>query len=179
VQDSYEEEWLLCQTQPRHEFVAADHLIRQNYRCFIPHVMATVRHARRVYEKQRPLFPGYVFLSSLDGSYRMRSINGTRGVSRLVSFRDDGPAIVPSAIINELLASCNAQGLLTDPPSIEIGDHVNAISGPFTGIVARVIGLPDNFRVQVLLEILGQHVRTTLPRASVLKIEKALVGKCL
>jgi len=170
--DEFDRDWWLCQTQPRQEFMAAAHLARQKYQCLVPHVMKVVRHARTTSERQRPLFPGYVFVSAEGGFVGARSINGTRGVSRLVAFDAHGPAVVPPSVIRDFLSKCDESGLIIKPPSVEIGDHVNAISGPLAGIVARVIGLPERDRVQVLLEMMGQHVKTTLSLTSVLKVAR-------
>jgi len=61
--DAMRDVWSCAATQPSAELLAIAELRRQGYDAFTPLHLRTVRHARRVDHRLRPLFPGYVFVA--------------------------------------------------------------------------------------------------------------------
>jgi transcriptional antiterminator RfaH len=96
------ERWFVVQTRARDEHRAQMHLSQQKYRTFLPTVVRAVRHARKVRNVQAAVFPGYLFVVLDLARDRFRSINGTRGVSRLVTF-EAAPVAVPHGVVETLL----------------------------------------------------------------------------
>jgi transcriptional antiterminator RfaH len=102
-----------------------------------------------------PLFPGYVFVSFDVDNDQWRSINGTFGVRRLISFDPARPQPMPDAAMIQLLARCR-DGIVTRLiGDIQAGDAVRIISGPFAEQLAKVETLDGKGRVRVLMDILG------------------------
>src|SRR5277367_4580277 len=85
------ERWFLVQTQAKREFGAALQLEAQEFRIFLPHVLKTVRHARKTRTIKAAAFPGYLFVALDIRRDRWRSINGTIGVSRLITGGNGAP----------------------------------------------------------------------------------------
>lgn len=157
-----EERWYVVQTQPRAEARAAANLGRQGYRTFCPRRRRTVRHARRATVALVPLFPAYVFLR-LDLSRDLwRSVNGTRGVVRLVS-NGDVPARVPRGVVESLEARTDAEGAMDWSSSLEAGRPVRILDGAFADLVGTLLELDAGGRVRVLLDLLGRPVSVALP----------------
>ena len=66
-----------------------------------------------------------------------RKINGTIGVSKLVSF--DGQAKpVPLDLVSGLMRRCDAAGKLLTAKQLAAGDQVELLTGPFANFIATV-----------------------------------------
>ena len=102
-----------------------------------------------------PLFPGYVFVSFDVDNDPWRSINGTLGVRRLISYDPARPQPMPDAAMTQLLGRCH-DGIVTKLiGGVQPGDAVKIVSGPFAGQLAEVESLDNKGRVRILLSILG------------------------
>lgn len=150
--------WFVVQTQPHRELTARSHLQRQSFRVFLPLFRKTVRHARRFHTREAPLFPGYLFIALTPGFDRWRSINGTIGVSHLITAGDQ-PMPVRPGIVEGLLAVARSNGLIEAEPTLKPGDRVRITSGPLAGSIGHLLTLDDAQRVSVLLDALGVKVR--------------------
>lgn len=160
--------WYVAQTKPNGCASAERHLARQGFRVFAPSEERTCRHARKFYTSVRPLFPGYIFVSFDPTTARWRVINGTHGVTRLVSFRRDEPAQVPLALISGLMRRCDNRGRLLPPRLLKTGDRVRVTGGPFADFIGTVESFAPDRRIWVLLELMERTMRVALP-SSVLR----------
>ena len=119
---------------------------------------------------RRPLFPGYLFINLDVETAQWRSINGTIGVNRIVSF-GQRPAPVATQFIdalqnieaNEGLVAVNGDDLLP-------GQDVEILSGPMAGTITKLLSLEAGDRVTVLLNMLGHFVRGKILREHVASI---------
>ncbi|WP_066801114.1 transcription termination/antitermination protein NusG [Sphingomonas soli] len=162
--------WYVAETETRGEGVAVANLERQSFTSFCPRFRKVRRHARRVDTVLAPLFPGYVFVRFDVDTDPWRSINGTRGVRRLVSISPARPRPMPEAAMTQLLASFGE-----DPApeaSVRIGDSVKIVSGPFAEQLATVESLDGKGRVRVLLEILGSSTGLRLSADSIVPADE-------
>lgn len=66
-----------------------------------------------------------------------------------------------------LLARCDEDGLLQPEPELLVGDSVCIVAGPFADTVTRIEALNRDGRIAVLIDLMGQQVRLTLPSAAV------------
>jgi transcription elongation factor/antiterminator RfaH len=149
--------WYVVQAQPGAESRAAQHLERQGYPTFYPRYRKTIRHARERISTMAPLFPSYLFVG-LDASRdRWRSVNGTRGVVRLLT-QGDIPSPVPRGMVEALRERTNADGAIDWAP----GQVVRVAEGPFEDFVGTLTRLDGAGRVCVLLDILGRTVSMTV-----------------
>ena len=160
-------DWYAVQTQPNRENLAVEHLKRQGFSVWMPICERIIRHARKSKRVRRPLFPGYLFVNLDVETAQWRSINGTIGVNRIVSF-GQRPAPVATQFIdalqnieaNEGLVAVNGDDLLP-------GQDVEILSGPMAGAIAKLLSLEAGDRVTVLLNMLGHFVRGKILREHV------------
>ena len=106
----------------------------------------------------KPLFPGYMFVSVNSELAPWRRINSTIGVSRLVSF-EGKPRPLPLQLISGLMLRCDATGTLLPAKSLNEGDRVEMLSGPFANFVATVDTIDPEQRIWVLMDFMGQKTR--------------------
>lgn len=159
--------WYAVQTQPKRENLAVEHLKRQGFCVWMPLFERIIRHARKSKRVLRPLFPGYLFINLDVETAQWRSINGTIGVNRIVSF-GQGPAPVAAQFIaalqhieaNEGLVVANGEALLP-------GQDVEILSGPMAGTIAKLLSLEAGDRVTILMNMLGHFVRGQILREHV------------
>jgi transcription antitermination factor NusG len=161
-----EERWFVARTLPHQENRAQLNLHRLGFRSFVPRLRRTVRHARRLRDTLQPLFPGYIFVIIDLSKHRWRSINGTFGVASLIMGAEQ-PRPVLQGVVEGLIASCKTCGVVRLDDSLEIGQRVRIVSGPFAETLCRLAHLDDRGRVRVLLEIMGMEVAAQLDRSAI------------
>ena len=99
---------------------------------------------------------------------RWRSINGTIGVIRLVSFSSGGhPAPLPLCLVERLQDVKSGLGV-EGGTRFSAGDRVRVIGGPFDDLCGVLESVNDNERVTILLSLLGQQTRVSLNHGSLL-----------
>jgi transcription antitermination factor NusG len=160
------ERWFVARVLAHQENRAQFNLHRLGFRSFVPKVRRTVRHARRLQETVRPLFPGYIFVIIDLSKHRWRSVNGTFGVASLIMGADQ-PRPAPLGVVEALVASCDSGGPVRLDDSLEVGQRVRILSGPFAETLCRLAHLDDRGRVRVLLEIMGMEVAAQLDRSAI------------
>ena len=155
-----EPNWYVLRTQLKRERLAAANLRRlEGVEVFLPRLryQKTTRRGRVWWVE--PLFPGYL-LAKFSYLELSRAVTYTAGVSRIVTFGDDTPA-VPDQFVEDLQTEVARHQ--TDNEEIvvnwkvEVGDEVELAEGPFKGMEGRVVEVrPGAERVSLLLEFLGE-----------------------
>jgi len=161
-----EERWYVARTLPQRELRAAQQLANQGFRSFVPRYWKNRRHARKVETVSVPLFPRYIFTILDRGRHRWRSINGTFGVDRLITYGGE-PQPVPRGVVESLMAAADPEGNIQFDFHLRQGQIVRVTAGPFADFVGELEHLDDNGRVSVLLEIMGGRMRVALPQSLV------------
>jgi len=133
-------------------------LQRQGFETFLPMQKITRRKASRFVSDLKPLFPGYMFVSVNSELAPWRSINSTIGVSKLVSL-EGKPKPLPLQLISGLMLRCDASGELLPPKSLNEGDSVEMLTGPFANFIATVDRIDPEQRIWVLMDFMGQKTR--------------------
>ena len=156
--------WFVAHTHPLKESVAQQHLLEQGFDVYLPKFKKIRRHARKVEEVLVPLFPRYIFIGMNMEVARWRSVNGTRGVSYLLT-NYDRPAVVPNYVIENLKSNEIAYGIVPVNSLITFakGDKVRVTDGAFQDQIAIFEMLDDKQRVQLLLSFLGKEIKVVLP----------------
>ena len=159
--------WYVVFTQPGKEHVVAQNLINQGFRCFVPRQTTSYKHSRRVETRHTPVFPQYMFVIVDPTKQRWRAVNGTIGVRRLIG-DGDGPTPVHTGVVEAILSSCDRNGLLTpQSSSLQPGDRVKLVSGPFAGMIGTLQKLNASGRVQILLDIMSGRISASADAAAV------------
>ena len=167
--------WVAASTHPHKEPTAIRNLLRQGFEAYCPMVRRRWRHARKVQEVLRPLFPGYVFVAVDPTQHRWRPILSTVGIRTLVRF-GDSLGLVPHRFI-ESLRSYEVEGAVSfcyPSSSYAPGDRVRLCDGPFEGIIATVLALEEHARLQILMRLLNRSVRVMVPANSVAPAEASM-----
>ncbi len=157
--------WFVAQCQPRKEGLAGINLANQGFESFLPRFRKTVRHARRSRTQLAPLFPRYIFVSLDLGRDRWRLVNGTLGVSRLVS-NDVWPTPVPDGLVETLIDTTEQLGAVDLRDALTPGEKVRFLNGPFAEMIGRLVWLDDAGRARVLLELLGSEREISVASAT-------------
>lgn len=160
--------WFVVHTQPGQEMVAERHLKNQGFEVYLPRLAKTRSHARKVDVVASPLFPRYMFVGFDKEQARWRSINGTRGVSYILT-QDNRPAEIPAEIIANLKAEEDDKGFVSSR-SLNIfksGDVVNFTQGALEGLSGIVDSIDAKGRIAVLFDFLGRVMKVTMPAYAV------------
>lgn len=163
------ERWFAAMTQPQREGVAVDNLRRQGFHTFSPLEKVVRRHARKTIATTAPVFRGYVFVRMDPLRARWRSINGTLGVRSLVA-NGEAPLAIKPGIIETLVASTNADGILEFIDPLQPGMIVRLRAGPFAEQLGVIERLDGRGRLVLLMSLMGGQVRTGVSRDMVLKV---------
>jgi transcription elongation factor/antiterminator RfaH len=155
--------WYVVYSQPRQEFRAQAQLAAQGFHTFLPRFRKTVRHARKLMTVNAPFFNRYLFVALDLGRDQWRSVNGTFGVTSLIS---DGmfPIPVPPGIIESLIDISDASGFVNLGDLLQVGERVRVVTGPFADLIGELVRLDGARRAQVLLQLLGGVVAVSIDR---------------
>lgn len=164
------ENWFPVQLRPNMSVVAARNLERQGFDTFRPTRLETRRVRGRHKTEARPLFPGYIFVRLDPNAPNAQSINGTRGVIRLVAGPNGHSRPLATDFMAELFLRCDQSGVLQPDQSLQQGDKVKILNGPFAGILSQIEKVGAQERLCLLLNVMGRQVRTTLPSGSVSRL---------
>jgi transcriptional antiterminator RfaH len=157
--------WYVAQAQPHKDQGVAHQLAAQGFEHFLPQILKTIRHARKMRTVRAPLFPGYLFVRLDLTRDRWRSVNGTFGVVRMI-MNGELPAPVLAGVVEALQANSDARGLLKGGIDLTVGGKVRIVLGPLAGRLGILDRLDENGRVRVLLDVMNCKVPVRLPRTS-------------
>lgn len=154
--------WHIVRTKPRAEFEASFHLGQAGYRAWAPYCFVQIRHARKTSDVRRPVFVGYVFPGLREGQ-GLWDAQYCRGVSHVINFGSDDPAIVPPRVMRALMDSCDSDGWMHSADDLEsleryeVGQSVRITEGPLEGLVAQIKALDATNRISIEIEMFGAN----------------------
>ena len=148
-------EWFILQFKPNAHHQVVKNLNQQGFKTFLPLHNTTTRNASRFINANRPLFPGYMFITFDRTESKWHKINNTYGVSRLLTFNSTLKSI-PATFINNLMERYDSSGKLLPIRKLKKGDQVKVLKGPFASFVATVEKYEDDHRVWVLMDLMGR-----------------------
>jgi transcription antitermination factor NusG len=149
--------WYAMHVKPHKERAVHQLLLAQGAEVFFPRLQVKPVNPRSA--KERPYFPGYLFVRAdleKEGMDAYRWLPGAHGLVKV----GGETAVVQASLIDEIkthLQKIQAAGGL-NMAEIQSGDRVRITDGPLAGYEAIFDAyLPGNQRVQVLLEFLSSH----------------------
>jgi len=163
--------WIAVVTQVNSENLAIANLRRQGYDSYCPQILKTIRHARKVEQVKRPLFPGYVFVSLDLEADQWRAILSTRGVRSIVQF-GKRLGLLPIGFIESLISREDGGCLSIDKISnpLSIGETVRVENNAFNGLLGKVLSVDSKDRIWILLDMLKQGIKVAVLRENLVKI---------
>lgn len=167
--------WFAVQTKPQAEMVAATNLRRQHFDTWVPQVWERRRRHGQVIPVCVALFANYVFAEVDLDNDAWRSINGTRGVKRMLQFGDARPYPMPDRTVADL------RRRVGDGPIDEAdlddamrpllpGDEVVIEAGTFASFGGRIVSTAAG-RAKVLLAFFGRQTEAELDSADLRRVD--------
>ena len=148
--------WFAVRTAPRREMTVAQELRELGLRAFVPVEIVKVRKGRgnertRPKEIERPFFTGYLFTQAAMDIQTWLRIKNHDYVYGVVSGNPDGrPTPVPDAAMSHLIAAGPFR-----PEGPKAGETVRLSTGPFSGLITKIVKVDRNERITVLLPFMG------------------------
>jgi transcriptional antiterminator RfaH len=162
--------WYVVNTLPHQEARAETNLSQQGYEVWLPRLLRSRRHARRIDTTAVPLFPGYLFVHLDSQTQVWRAINGTFGVRRILC-HGDCPAPVEAGFVEALKKTTDESGVVAlSAAGLKVGQPLRVLSGPFSDCVGTLLRLADKDRVTLLLSLLGREVQVLIARRQVMTV---------
>lgn len=145
----------VVQAQPLREALAVRELRNQGFETFYPQLVRAPRPKRGVWQTPSPvpLFPKYLFVRLDLSEPGWQSINGTRGVVRLMCM-DDRPSPVPVSVMDRMVAAGEVIHEELAGLPFSVGESVEFTEGPMLGL-RGIVKLCAADRVTLLLNLLG------------------------
>lgn len=159
--------WCVVQTKPREEAKAISHLENQEFRTFMP----LLREHRGRETRTVPMFPRYLFVEIDTEERKWLSINGTRGVQRVMALTIEMPSLLPVGFVEHLLETRSVADWFFDALAFKKGDMVELTEGPFKG-QQGVCQWTSEKRVSLLLNMLGRETLVSVEAHVVKPIKK-------
>ncbi len=163
--------WFCVHTQPKHEHIAAAHLLKDlEIEVYLPRIRfkRSTRRGPKLFTEA--LFPSYLF-ARFDITLCLRKVHHARGVCSIVHFGHQWPAI-PTNVIEDLRATIGSDHVYDIHKELQRGDSILISGGAFhdlRAVVDRV--MPARERVSVLLDFLGRQTTVVLPMEAVVREE--------
>ncbi len=150
-------QWYCLHVKPHKEQSVYKLLLARRVVVYYPYVKVEPVNPRA--RKERPFFPGYMFVFLDIEAEGMNALRWTEGTYGLVQFGGE-PVSVPDSLIHELKATLDKIMVETriKQESYTRGDRVRIVGGLFDGYEAIFdTRLPGKHRVQVLLAFLSDQ----------------------
>ncbi len=163
-----EMQWFLLQTKVKQEQRAAENLERQDVASFCPMIRVDKISRGRRSEVLDVLFPGYLFVQLGESSVSTTAVRSTRGVSHFVTSAG-APIKVPQGLVEQLRQRVAADADVVMSQLPKSGAKMQVIDGPFKGLNAVFTEPDGNNRAIVMVTLLSQQVKTSMPFASLIE----------
>ncbi len=150
-----QQHWYVLHTKSRHEAVVHDLLSRKSMDAFLPKIKVRSSRRDRKLIIQVPLFPGYLFIHTDLHPHTHLDIVKTAGVVRLIGTKA-GPVPVPEDTVASLKIMVASDLPITTGHTLQQGDRVMVVNGPFSGVTGTFVRYGAQGRVVVNIEALGQ-----------------------
>lgn len=156
--------WYVLQCKPRECERAVEQLANQGYQGFVPTIRREILRRGKRTVVVEPLFPHYIFVQLCAKHDNWAPIRSTRGVAKVLRF-GELPLAVPDAIVEALQARETRQDAGSENPTalFAIDQKVLINEGPLAGLDAVVAARDGTERVVLLLKLLHQEQRVSMP----------------
>lgn len=164
--------WYVVQSKPNYENVVAFELQCQRMRCFLPRMKLVRRIRGADVVVPSVLFPSYLFVRFDVTKTQWRSINGTRGVVKLLASTEDTVVPVPKGFVEALIAKTDRKGFIVAEQAVAVvkkfivGDEIRVTEGIFQGFTGTCTRVKKDSLV-VLMHLLSGKIGVELPTSTV------------
>ncbi|MBB5622481.1 transcription elongation factor/antiterminator RfaH [Pedobacter cryoconitis] len=159
--------WYVVYTYPQLEKNIERALSRANITCFLPVQKVTKQWSDRKKTVEVALFPNYIFVKTTPQE-RFDILN-FYGVSHYVCCSKQ-PVVVSDSDI-DIIRKLNVEPDLTVERSIQMGETVDIIDGPFEGFKGVVFERKGRKRFGIKIDTLNQFVSFEVDQSSIRPVE--------
>lgn len=162
--------WYVVNTKPHNEFKVINYLNSKNITIFMPKLLVSRSHARKVKKVLRPLFPSYFFVYiNIEHSFRL--VKNAIGVKGMLT-NGNLPTCVHHDIMQSLFNNTDANGILKRPliNEFKIGQKIEINNGIFKGKIGSFYSMSAKDRISVLLDFFGRKSKISI---SILNVASA------
>lgn len=153
--------WLVAQIKPNSYNLATRNLERQGFEVFLPKMETTIKIRNKLIYKKVFVFPGYMFVGFDIQNFNWNKINNTYGVSKVLIFNNK-PSEVSHNLILALKHTYESNMTQISKESLQKGDTIKFINGPFVDFLARIENMEKKDRIWVLLDFIGGSTKLEL-----------------
>jgi transcriptional antiterminator RfaH len=161
--------WFAIFTHPLMELFAGQQLRQQGFEVLVPWFWRRLKPHGRVSPEpvKRAVFPCYIFSRFDPDSTRWRSINGTRGVVRLIC-RGEIPVPIDDTQMGAVLGMVDRHGKaeIDALPKFYVNQLLRLKDGVWAGQQGLFVGA-DKGLLTLSLDLLGRKVKVTVPEDQV------------
>lgn len=158
--------WAALYTRPKHEFSAAKQLEAAQVESYLPVVTVVKQWSDRKKKTEEPLIKGYIF-AYINERERILALQ-QNAIINAVMFQGR-TARIPAWQIENLKSMLSESGDIHIEDSVEKGEYVKVIKGPFEGVVGIVIEKYNDKMIAINIDLLNRSIIAKLPGESVVK----------
>lgn len=161
--------WFIVHTKADGERLATDALRRKGFEAYMPATTVLVRHARQTRVVSRPLFRRYAFVRCQPT--QIAEVRKTWGVAWMVT-NVGKPVVIKDGIVEAIRVAEAAGDFDTTKPVVTVeaglkpGDKAQIADGAYAGMIAEIVAMPSERRIEVVLSKVGQRMKVTTPLAN-------------
>ena len=144
--------WCVAQTQSQREAWAQENLLNQNFGVFLPFL----REHKGKEVVLRTMFPGYIFIEVDEDTQAWKSINGTRGIYKVILSTIERPSFLPRGWLDGLMSLGGIVDSFEEVLKFSPGQVIEFVEGPFKG-QRGVCRWSSGQRIALLMNILGNE----------------------
>lgn len=153
--DSSNLKWFALRVKSNYEHKVSGALQAKGFEEFLPTCRALRRWSDRLKEIRTPLFTGYVFCR-LDMQNRLPVLT-VPGVVGIVGVGKMPMPVTPAEIL-AIRAIAESDLLLTQWPYLQVGNRVEIVRGPLTGVEGILVRFKGRYRLVVSVTLLQRSV---------------------
>ncbi len=165
--------WYALSTKSRHERRAKEKLEAKGFETFLPLRTVLKQWSDRKKKVEEPLFNGYVFVY-MQYNQRITALE-TDGIVRMVMFNGRPGFLHESEIaaIRKILDANRNQGYTVEAfEGKTIGDYVEVVEGPLTGLRGQFIKIKNETKLTIGIDGIGKSLLVDLPAGWVRKARR-------
>lgn len=162
--------WFALQVVPKHEKSVNKILEYKGYDHFLPTYHVRRKWSDRIRVVEEPLFPGYVFCRAQRNL--MEIVRSSPGIIRIVGF-GGRPHPVPDKEIEALQQIVCGKREYSAVSYLSVGQKVQVISGPLTGITGIITQFKNRDRLVISLDVIMKSVSVEIDQSEVVLFQAA------
>lgn len=163
--------WHALYVRSRAEKKVLDQLQEQGYEAYLPMLTRIKQWSDRKKKVEEPLFKSYVFVRNNEKQHYY--ILGIYGVVKFVTFEHKAVVVPDKQILAIKKYIDNPLDDEDDIKNLDLkeGQMVRITNGPMQGVTGRLVSVKSKRRLLVNIDVVGQSIPVSIPRAKVEPIE--------